>query len=776
MVRKGSRSLFVRFFLSYTAVLLVPLAFATIGYLRLLGVLEHRTAQEEYVRFTKYTELLDQRFRELEATATQLALSPSVRGLLDRDSPFVDGTVIPRILELQEQLSSLALTNTFVVNVHVFLKRAETVVSSYHTFFGLPSYYGRYLSYGGLDIEQWTRLIYQGPHQREYLPAQTVTVRTKQEESTTQRMVLYVQSLPMSAYSVPRGAIVAFLPEQEALGYLGWTGPGSAAAYLIMDANGRPIAGDPLLASEGARASGAEATRAMVRGIRVLLSQVQSPESHWRYLEAVPATVMSGREAPETLVMVALLLAALIAGVLLSSLVASRTSRPIANTLRLLVGGEESSRSAVSRNELDFLQDSVVRLVESDRAFRQSLREQEPRFRIAFLERMLTGGFETEEEARLYLSQTSLPPLPWPVRVLLVRINERRSPRDAEALSRITAAKAVVHSRVGSYFSSHGYVHDADFDLVAVLVEESQWAGIGPFAASLLDMLAGEADTGFSFGVGEPAGSLREIARAAREAREALAYKPSSGGVVFHEEIPTDSELYYPLDFAPKFISFTMAGDEEQIRGLLEELRERNCVRRRASLAMQRQLEYAIRDTLTRLIDRIQERDPACAQGMRQTLFERFDASTTMEELFGAATAVVSAACRTVNVAKKSHNVLLRDRILDCLNARYADPSVYLPSVAEEFGITKEYLSQFFKEQTGENFSVYLERLRIRRAKDLLSETDWRLSRIARQCGYNSLPVFRQAFKRLEGVTPSQFRAMAASHPGGARQPGPPPS
>jgi AraC-like DNA-binding protein len=306
-------------------------------------------------------------------------------------------------------------------------------------------------------------------------------------------------------------------------------------------------------------------------------------------------------------------------------------------------------------------------------------------------------------------------------------------------------------------------VHDADFDLVAILVEESRRESIAAFAASLLDMLAGDATMSFSFAVGGQAASLGEVARSAREAREALMYKPLSRGVVFHADIPEDSELFYPVHFTPKFISSTLAGEEAHMSALLEELRQSNCVHRQLGLAMQRQLEYDIRDSLMKLIERVQERDPASAQEMRQALSERFDTATTMDELFGAAMAVAALACRAVNLSKKSHNVLLRDRILEYLNMRFTDPSLYLPSVAGEFGITKEYLSQFFKEQTGENFSVHLERLRIGRARDLLSATDQRLSRIARQCGYNSLPVFRQAFKRVEGITPSQFRDLAAA-------------
>jgi two-component system response regulator YesN len=763
-MEKRTRALFLRFFISYAAVLLVPLGFGAAGYLRMLRLLEQRTAQEQYVRFSRHTELLDQRLAELEAGATQLALSQIVRGLLDRESPFADGTVIPRILDLQRDLSSFVLTNTFVASIQVFLRRAGTVVTGYHTFFGLPCYYGRYLRYGSMSIDEWSDLVYERPHQRDYLGAQEVAVRTKQEETSTERMVLYVQTLPLGAYSIRLGAIVAFVPEREMLRHLGSTGAESRSRYLVADGQGRVIAGDARLAAlaEGTHeTAGKGATRLTIGGAPLLLSEVRSAHSGWRYVEAVPATVVSEGVTRETVFMVLLLGTALVVGVILSSFVASRTARPIANTLRMLVGGVED-RGVSARNQLDFLHDSVARLLESDRAFQRSLREQEPLFRMAFFKRLLAGGFATEEEARLYCSQAGLAPLPAPIRVFLARVNETRSPRDAEALARITAAKAVVRTRLSSFLQGHDYVHDADFDLIAVLVDQARWNGIHDFARGLMEMLGGQAGVSFSFGVGGPADTLLEVARSGREAQAALAYKPLSRAdpVVFSDDIPSDSTLYYPLDFATKFISLTLAGEESRATELLARLREENYLRRRPSAAMQQQLEYDVRDTLTKLIDRMEEREAAAGEAMQKMLFERFDAAATVDDTWDAAAAIAVLASRAVNRAKKSHNVLLRDRIVEFLNARYADSSLYLPSVAEEFGITREYLSQFFKEQTGENFSVYLERLRIGHARELLATTDKPLAEVARRCGYNSPPVLRRAFKRVEGITPSEFRNL----------------
>ena len=55
------------------------------------------------------------------------------------------------------------------------------------------------------------------------------------------------------------------------------------------------------------------------------------------------------------------------------------------------------------------------------------------------------------------------------------------------------------------------------------------------------------------------------------------------------------------------------------------------------------------------------------------------------------------------------------------------------------------------------NFAEYLEQLRIDQACTLLKEGVL-VSLIAEKTGYNSVQSFRRAFKRVKGVSPSEYR------------------
>ena len=78
--------------------------------------------------------------------------------------------------------------------------------------------------------------------------------------------------------------------------------------------------------------------------------------------------------------------------------------------------------------------------------------------------------------------------------------------------------------------------------------------------------------------------------------------------------------------------------------------------------------------------------------------------------------------------------------------------------LAEEFHLSPQYISQLFKSEIGVNFLTYLTNLRMERAKKLLLSTALPASEVAEQSGYGDYRVFTKAFKKSEGVTPSQYR------------------
>ena len=87
-----------------------------------------------------------------------------------------------------------------------------------------------------------------------------------------------------------------------------------------------------------------------------------------------------------------------------------------------------------------------------------------------------------------------------------------------------------------------------------------------------------------------------------------------------------------------------------------------------------------------------------------------------------------------------------------------------LNSVAKAVNMSAFYFCKTFKRVTGINFTDYLSRVRIEKAKNLLLNPNLRVSEIAFEVGFQSLTHFNRVFKKLLGQSPTDYRAQLLTH------------
>jgi AraC-like DNA-binding protein len=81
-----------------------------------------------------------------------------------------------------------------------------------------------------------------------------------------------------------------------------------------------------------------------------------------------------------------------------------------------------------------------------------------------------------------------------------------------------------------------------------------------------------------------------------------------------------------------------------------------------------------------------------------------------------------------------------------------------LELVAEEVGLSPQYLSKRFKEEYGKSFTEYVTTERIHKARFLLGTTDMSVKAICSSIGYADANYFSRVFKKETGMTPQQYR------------------
>jgi AraC-like DNA-binding protein len=92
------------------------------------------------------------------------------------------------------------------------------------------------------------------------------------------------------------------------------------------------------------------------------------------------------------------------------------------------------------------------------------------------------------------------------------------------------------------------------------------------------------------------------------------------------------------------------------------------------------------------------------------------------------------------------------------------DVSQTLPAaeLATQLAMTESQFSRFFRRATGNNYTAFVNRVRINRACQLLMDSDRLISHICYEVGFNNVANFNRRFLEIKGVTPSEFRQQAA--------------
>ncbi|MGN0152001.1 MAG: response regulator [Wujia sp.] len=110
-----------------------------------------------------------------------------------------------------------------------------------------------------------------------------------------------------------------------------------------------------------------------------------------------------------------------------------------------------------------------------------------------------------------------------------------------------------------------------------------------------------------------------------------------------------------------------------------------------------------------------------------------------------------------MNAIGNSSSESVLDDIIYYIKHNYQN-SLKLETIASLFGYNSSYLGKLFKEKIGQNFNSYLDHIRIQNATTLLESTTLKIYEISSKVGYKNVDYFQQKFKKIVGMTPTDYR------------------
>lgn len=704
--------------------------------------------------------------RVLERELADLELFFSRIGSLEPIRPFAaiaDQTLRRRdlltILELRQALSENYTKEGLLHSVFVFNTDAGVMVSDSPVFF-FPGDYGDerrvpvYFQLADHSYEEWVSFVKAGSDVTIH-PSEWVTINGAVEEL-----------IPITTKTrVPGDStwVVAFLDIDRLLApfsELPWYDDGwfafGVSDRIIASTGEAPISADAVMR----RVAVSSERRTEFAVDERLVTVIKSFRTGNFFVSSLPYSVILSGLTTLRIVAVGTMAAVILLGFLMGRLISAHLSRPILNLYEIVAG--------ISGASVDYFHD-FERLGD----YYQEIRDEKQQLSqsVVEIQRYLTNSFfdlvlDSEITSRAELDEV-MRFVQYPYRehdhlifsCFILGLPARASETE---LPQLVGFRQVI----GQVFRQHNVIYRREENSslhVGVIplrrgAEPRDRSAVNRRLLSIITELREGYDIDSSCAATEPSSDVLELSSRYREVQEASGHLGvyTKEKVLWFADIPQHSLLYYyPIEWEQSIINSIAVGDGTKSREILESIWTENFENRDLSSVMIDRMIADLHGTVFKVVTLVnRQREIVDAARVNESL-ERTPGS--YREAFGQITQVLSQIQRSVKDYKSSHSQLL-DRVTRYLDQHFSDPNLTMDQVADESGITKPYLSRFFKEKMGINFNQYLLDLRMQKAKDLLRDGEATVGEIARLAGFGSVRSFNRGFKQSTGISPREFQ------------------
>lgn len=754
---------FKKYMISYLMILIVPFLVSGPVYNKAVSIM-----REDSIRFTSTNlnstkDLLEQEFIYIDNNILNLSQKPELRRIINLDNPSEGSSTMYWFFEFFEFLNNNLNFESIHTNDKVYLllnkNNNKSVFAKRFASFDFNDFYTNYFNYENIDYDQWYEIYFGKYHFRQTLPSQNITVNGNKGEYIT---LLYTMPVGLgSDFSNKYEGVIAYLFDASELRKMlnnsvaengGW-------AYILDENNQIIISTNPELSHQlvklNVQAEGHTVTK--IDGRDMLAVYTKSSYMPWLFVSIFPLYNVTEDLNGFRNISVAILIIALIIGISVSVYLSYKNTQPIHNLLGLFPG-QGLNINIYRKNELNQLMETIQGIINDNNYMKNSIVTQYNHLRIIYFEKLLKGELKNQNDldvARKYLDIEQKGSY---YVVMLVRIHSMNQLVNDEISLEQDIYRLALDKTLTDASGSRGYVHILDPNEIAVILVFENNTDYKYHLNNIINEVNHIFMTNFTImpiiSIGNLYDNLLDIHLSMKEATYAADYVMNQNRkdtVIWYQDLGSNNAgYYYTNDFETRIITFTKSGNWSELKPLLGNLYLNTISNKNISDQMKSVLLNDLCATLVKLSMELKT-------DIDMESIENAISTGNLEQYYNALKAEYKKICTTLSSNKKSRNEKLKKEILKYIQSNFTDPNLCVASLSQKFNLSESYFSQFFKEQTGENFSHYLENLRIKHASSLLLDERLSVDEIAQQSGYNNASTFRRAFKRIMFVSPTEY-------------------
>jgi AraC-like DNA-binding protein len=295
--------------------------------------------------------------------------------------------------------------------------------------------------------------------------------------------------------------------------------------------------------------------------------------------------------------------------------------------------------------------------------------------------------------------------------------------------------------------------------------EEQNHLRAAALLEQILDVMRKQIGLTVAAGLGGGYRELKDVPLSYGESQQALQYRMVAGrdSVISIMDIrsPDNQDYYRIVQRFDSIVDALKQADSGRGDALLKEIYE-EAVKRNLSPDLLRQFSFEL---VMRSMQAVESIGINTGETLAEigNLYERINRCENWWEAEQVVGSVLYRLVEKIEIRKsqrgKNDNI---DKILHFVKENYRDSGLSLDSLADEFHLSRTYISRLFKEHVEDNFIDYLIRIRIEAAKKLLKDKSIKINDISDAVGYTYSRSFTRTFKKYTGLTPTEFRDQAS--------------
>lgn len=323
-------------------------------------------------------------------------------------------------------------------------------------------------------------------------------------------------------------------------------------------------------------------------------------------------------------------------------------------------------------------------------------------------------------------------------------------------------AQDVVNSFLSKYSKSFSIMIAADQMLILFLLEENNRNQVKALVSELAEYMEMYSDAQILAIIGETVPDFRKLSGTWLKMQIAASNEAfwNHRGVLIMDAVQDDSQRSAQSFDISALINAVKSVNTESAISESEKLVHRM----QSELPSIDVVRATVSEIMFRLTDIVSEfgGDPAEAlqsQGYHDNLYMTLN---NINDISTQLTQTIRVLCEYLNGIVKSNGQIRISDIVNYINRNYSEP-ITVKKISEMFYISPVYLGRLFSTKMGVSLNSYVNSVRMKNAKSLLTDTDLKVYVICTRVGYKSIKYFYKVFKDEVGLTPHEYRLIHGS-------------